>query len=106
MTNRKDMLDEAVIRPGRFEVHIEVGLPSEDGRLQILKIHTAKMKSNNGLNLSDDDYKYLASETKNFTGAEISSLVKSASTWALQRDGNLYDFSKAFKIDDNLKVEI
>jgi vesicle-fusing ATPase len=46
MTNRKDMLDEAILRPGRFEVHIEVGLPNEEGRLAILKIHTSKMNKN------------------------------------------------------------
>ena len=40
MTNRKDLIDEAVLRPGRFEVHIEVGLPDEQGRQQILRIHT------------------------------------------------------------------
>lgn len=40
MTNRKDLIDEAVLRPGRFEVHIEVGLPDEAGRQQILRIHT------------------------------------------------------------------
>lgn len=40
MTNRKDMIDEALLRPGRFEVHIEIGLPDEHGRLQILNIHT------------------------------------------------------------------
>lgn len=45
MTNRKDMLDEALLRPGRLEVHIEVGLPDERGRLQILKIHTSKVRT-------------------------------------------------------------
>ena len=40
MTNRKEMIDEALLRPGRLEVHIEIGLPDEAGRLQILKIHT------------------------------------------------------------------
>ena len=44
MTNRKDMLDEAVLRPGRFEVHIEVNLPDEKGRKQIFDIHTKSMK--------------------------------------------------------------
>ena len=43
MTNRKDMIDEALLRPGRLEVHVEISLPDEGGRLQILKIHTAKM---------------------------------------------------------------
>lgn len=40
MTNRLDMLDEALLRPGRFEVQLEIGLPSLEGRVQILKIHT------------------------------------------------------------------
>lgn len=44
MTNRKDMLDEAMLRPGRLEVQIEIGLPDEKGRLQILKIHTSKVR--------------------------------------------------------------
>lgn len=39
MTNRKDLIDPAIIRPGRFEIHIEIGLPSEEGRVQIYNIH-------------------------------------------------------------------
>merc|ERR1712159_701708 len=46
MTNRRDMLDEAILRPGRLEVHIEIGLPDEAGRAQILKIHSNKMSEN------------------------------------------------------------
>ena len=41
MTNRKDMLDDALLRPGRLEVHVEISLPDKDGRLQIFSIHTA-----------------------------------------------------------------
>lgn len=44
LTNRKDLIDEAVLRPGRLEVHIEVGLPDEAGRQQILAIHTEKLR--------------------------------------------------------------
>lgn len=50
MTNRKDLIDEAVLRPGRLEVHIEIGIPSEEGRLQILKIHTLKLTQEGLLN--------------------------------------------------------
>lgn len=39
------MIDEALLRPGRLEVHMEIGLPDRDGRVQILNIHTAKMRN-------------------------------------------------------------
>jgi len=84
MTNRKDLIDEALLRPGRFEVHMEIGLPDETGRIQILTIHTAKMKSSN---LLDDSVSLneLAALTKNFSGAELEGLVKSATSFALNR---------------------
>ena len=43
MTNRLDMIDEALLRPGRLEIHMEISLPDEKGRLQILNVHTAKV---------------------------------------------------------------
>jgi vesicle-fusing ATPase len=46
MTNRMDMIDDALLRPGRLEVHMEISLPDESGRAQILKIHTSKMRDN------------------------------------------------------------
>lgn len=84
MTNRKDMIDEALLRPGRLEVHMEISLPDQNGRVQILKIHTAKMRENNLL-APDVDVDELASLTKNFSGAEIAGLVRSASTFAFSR---------------------
>ncbi len=84
MTNRMDMIDEALLRPGRLEVHIEISLPDEHGRLQILNIHTSKMK-NNGVMASDVDIAELAAVTKNFSGAEIGGLVKSATSFAFNR---------------------
>lgn len=82
MTNRKDLIDEAVLRPGRFEVHIEVGLPNEFGRSQIFKIQTKTLKTN-GLLGASVDLDELANLAKNFTGAEIEGLVKSASSYAM-----------------------
>eukprot|EP00924_Labyrinthula_sp_SR-Ha-C_P006140 maker-scaffold_54-snap-gene-1.27-mRNA-1 protein AED:0.01 eAED:0.01 QI:51/1/0.75/1/0.66/0.5/4/0/749 len=84
MTNRLDMIDEALLRPGRFEVHIEIGLPTQHGREQILKIHTRKMKENDSLS-PDVDLISLAKETKNYSGAEIEGLVKSAASFAYLR---------------------
>jgi len=84
MTNRKDMIDEALLRPGRLEVHMEISLPDEKGRFQILSIHTSKMRSNKVMD-GDVDLEELASLTKNFSGAEISGLIKSATSFAFNR---------------------
>ncbi|KAI5295877.1 transport between ER and Golgi ATPase protein [Ascosphaera acerosa] len=84
MTNRKDMIDEALLRPGRLEVHVEISLPDEHGRVQILKIHTHKMRSNHNLD-PDVDLDELALRTKNFSGAELSGLVKAAASFAFNR---------------------
>ena len=46
MTNRKDLIDPALLRPGRLEVHVEIGLPNREGRIQILNIHTNAMRTN------------------------------------------------------------
>jgi len=84
MTNRKDMIDDALLRPGRLEVHMEISLPDEDGRVQILKIHTAQMRKHGNLD-PDVNLVELAHLTKNFSGAEISGLVRSATSFALNR---------------------
>jgi vesicle-fusing ATPase len=84
MTNRKDMIDEALLRSGRLEVHMEISLPDEHGRAQILKIHTTKMRENNVMG-DDVNLQELAQLTRNFSGAEISGLVKSASSFAFNR---------------------
>ncbi|TGZ83939.1 AAA-domain-containing protein [Ascodesmis nigricans] len=102
MTNRKDMIDEALLRPGRLEVHIEIALPDEPGRLQILTIHTNKIRNSKALG-SDVDLAELASLTKNFSGAEIEGLVKSATSFAFNRHVSV---GKKFEAKElvNLKV--
>lgn len=84
MTNRMDMIDDALLRPGRLEVHMEISLPDEHGRAQILKIHTQKMRENSVMD-TDVDLAELAQMTKNFSGAEISGLIKSATSFAFNR---------------------
>lgn len=102
MTNRKDLLDEALLRPGRLEVQIEIGLPDEHGRVQILQIHSSKMKENSFLS-ANVNLEELAARTKNFSGAELEGLVRSAVSFALNRQINLNDLTKAID-EDNIKV--
>ncbi|KAK6302018.1 vesicle-fusing ATPase [Coregonus clupeaformis] len=84
MTNRPDLIDDALLRPGRLEVKMEIGLPDEKGRVQILNIHTAKMRQFNLLG-SDVDVSELAAETKNYSGAELEGLVRAAQSTAMNR---------------------
>nr|CCC89325.1 unnamed protein product [Trypanosoma congolense IL3000] len=88
MTNRKDLIDEAILRPGRFEVHVEIGLPNEHGRAEILRIHTRGMMENKILS-KDVDLEELARLTKNYSGAELEGVVRSASSNAFNRHINL-----------------
>ena len=79
-TNRVDSVDPALRRPGRFDREIEIGVPDEVGRKEILQIHTR------GMPLSDDvSLGYLAGETHGFVGADIESLTKEAAMKALRR---------------------
>lgn len=82
MTNRKDMIDEAILRPGRLEIHLEIGLPNERGRRQIFEIHTRDAREN-GVLAGDVDVNELAMQTKNYTGAEIAAVCRSATSFAL-----------------------
>jgi len=84
MTNRKDMIDDALLRPGRLEVHVEISLPDEPGRLEILKIHTAKMRENKLID-ADVNLEELAASTKNYSGAELKGLVSAARSFAFSR---------------------
>ena len=78
-TNRFDMLDRAILRPGRFDRLIEVPEPNREGRHEILKIHTKRM------NLTDDiDLEALAEDTEGFTGAELESLATEAGMFAIR----------------------
>ncbi|MFP3080166.1 MAG: proteasome-activating nucleotidase [Acidilobus sp.] len=82
-TNRIDLLDPALLRPGRFDRLIEIPLPDKKGRLEILKIHTRSMK------LKDVDLEEVAAITEGFSGAELKAVVTEAGFFAI-RDGKNY----------------
>ncbi|CAD2097432.1 vesicle-fusing ATPase [Plasmodium vinckei petteri] len=99
MTNRIDLIDEALLRPGRFELHIEISLPNKEGRIQILNIHTKNMRQNNKLN-KDVNIEELAEKTPNFSGAEIEGLVRNTVSYAFERHINFNDLTKPVNADD------
>ncbi|WP_410764856.1 CDC48 family AAA ATPase [Haloferax sp. DFSO60] len=79
-TNRVDSLDPALRRGGRFDREIEIGVPNEVGRREILEVHTRRMP------LADDvDIDRFASRTHGFVGADLESLAKEAAMTALRR---------------------
>ncbi|KAM4112769.1 hypothetical protein ACJW30_05G166100 [Castanea mollissima] len=100
MTNRKDLLDEALLRPGRLEVQIEISLPDENGHLQILQIHTNKMKESSFL-APDVNLQELAARTKNYS--ELEGVVKSAVSYAFNRQLSLDDLTKPVD-EESIKV--
>lgn len=81
-TNRPDMLDDALLRPGRLDKIIYIPPPDQKGRLSILKICTQKIPVD-----SDVSLEYLAVQTKLFSGADIETLCKEAALQALQENG-------------------
>jgi proteasome regulatory subunit len=99
-TNRFDMLDRAILRPGRFDRLIEVPEPDFEGRTQILSIHTRGMKLADGV-----DLEAISKHTAGFSGAELESLATEAGMFAI-REGRTEitreDFEAALeKIEDD-----
>jgi len=105
MTNRKDLIDPALLRSGRLEVHLEIGLPDEQGREQIFRIHTKKMKDN-GILSSDISLKELAMRTKNYSGAEIEALVNNAASYSYYSKLDASDIKNLSKNLRDLKVSM
>lgn len=92
LTNRLDLIDTALLRPGRFEIHLNIGLPDQKDRLEILEIHLRTMTQNNLVSdelKNPDILEEIAKKTNNYTGAEIAGLVKSAVSHSLERETNL-----------------
>ncbi|MGC8586206.1 MAG: CDC48 family AAA ATPase [Candidatus Micrarchaeia archaeon] len=94
-TNRPDMIDPALLRPGRFDKIIEIPLPDEKARYEIFKVHTRKMPLDKDVKLEE-----LAKQTENYTGAEIENIVREAGMNAIRsnRDKvNKHDFEVAMQ---------
>jgi proteasome regulatory subunit len=94
-TNRFDMLDPAILRPGRFDRLIEVPDPELEGRREILRIHSREM------NVAEEtDFESIAEETEGFSGAELESLCTEAGMFAIRDDRTTVgqaDFEAAYE---------
>ncbi|MDD2665772.1 MAG: proteasome-activating nucleotidase [Methanocellales archaeon] len=94
-TNRPDILDLALLRPGRFDRMIEVPLPNLEARVEILKIHTKD------INLADEiDFKQITSVTGGLSGADLSAIVMEAGMFAIRENREavtMSDFDRAVK---------
>ncbi|MDD1754940.1 MAG: CDC48 family AAA ATPase [Methanothrix sp.] len=95
-TNRPDIIDSALLRPGRFDRLIEIGLPDEKARLQILKIHAGKKPLADDVSLED-----LSKRTEKYSGADLSAVVNEAVMLAIREcvlggkakeDANMCDY--------------
>lgn len=87
-TNRPDILDPALLRPGRFDRHVTVGRPTQKGRVEIFKVHTRDVP------LSDDvDLDTLAAGTIGLTGADIRNIVNEAALWAARHNKTKVEMS-------------
>jgi len=92
-TNRPDVLDPALLRPGRFDRQIVVPLPDVKGRVEILKVHTKKILLD-----SDVDLEKIARGTPGFSGADLANLVNEAALIAARRNSDtvhMVDFESA-----------
>ena len=75
LTNRLDMIDKALLRPGRFEVHIEIPLPDANGRYQILQIHSKRLRDSQMI-AHNVDWRVLAEMTDGYSGADIEAIIR------------------------------
>jgi ATP-dependent metalloprotease FtsH len=85
-TNRSDLLDPALLRPGRFDRRITVGLPDARGRLAVLKVHAAKRPLSPAVDLQQ-----LALDTPGLSGAELANVINEAALCTARRGGDAVD---------------
>jgi len=100
-TNRPDVLDTALLRPGRFDRQITVSNPDIEGRTQILKVHAAKIKCEEGL-----DLKVIARGTPGFSGAELANLMNEAALLAARKHKRVVDMSDLEEAKDKVMMGV
>jgi cell division protease FtsH len=96
-TNRPDVLDAALLRPGRFDRQVTVGLPDIKGRERILKVHMSKVPA-----ADDIEVKYIAQGTPGFSGADLANLVNEAALYAARMNKRLVSMIDLEKAKDKL----
>lgn len=99
-TNRKDILDPAIIRPGRLDRLIKVPIPNKEGKLEIFKIHSKDMTLEKGLNA-----KALIDKMENFSGAEIHAVCTEAGYFAIRANRTNITKEDLFKAVEKVKRE-
>lgn len=100
-TNRPDILDPALLRPGRFDRRIYVPIPDVKGREEILKIHTRKIPLG-----PDVDLKLIAQSTPGFTGADLANLVNEAALLAARKNKQVVEMQDFEEAKDKLIMGI
>ncbi len=96
-TNRPDVLDKALLRPGRFDRQVTVGLPDIRGREQILAVHLKKVPADD-----DVEAKYIAQGTSGFSGADLANLVNEAALFAARMNKRVVSMADLEKAKDKL----
>ncbi|MCQ8182257.1 ATP-dependent zinc metalloprotease FtsH [Methylomonas sp. SURF-1] len=96
-TNRSDILDKALLRPGRFDRQVQVGLPDIKGREQILKVHGDRVPLAEDVNLND-----LARGTPGFSGAELANLINEGALFAARNNKKVVTMNDLDKARDKM----
>nr|WP_254899523.1 ATP-dependent zinc metalloprotease FtsH [Methylomagnum ishizawai] len=96
-TNRPDVLDKALLRPGRFDRQITVGLPDVRGRQQILKVHMKKVPVSDNVEVD-----WLARGTPGFSGADLANLVNEAALFSARQNKRMVDMESFEKAKDKI----
>merc|ERR1719478_130221 len=98
-TNRGDVLDNALLRPGRFDRRVPVGLPDKDGRVEILKVHTRGKPLAEGVSLDT-----IAARTTGFSGAQLQNLMNESAIYAARKEKEVISFEEIDEAIDRVTV--